>query len=261
MESGVTSTVRGSLLFGLVFVLRCCVSFALVQGEDPLQTPGDVSPTQRTPESIGQPAGEADLRDAVQRAEELARDLEAGLKTYREHLKTVLYRLGYGPYHPLFRTRLNGFEQDQIDLEDLDAFKMGLFAFTLKSAGVRLDPDPFADWAELQKRLESFEPTMHAARRVVTQAGIFAVDSEANTSQEVFQKLRKRWRRAVRQATETYGHAIAVRPVLFEDGEMVPAPASVRYIPGGGRYAVVCAFGVCTSGPTNSDVNRVPVNR
>jgi hypothetical protein len=36
---------------------------------------------------------------------------------------------------------------------------MGVFAFALKSAGQSLTPDPFADWAEVHKRLDSFEQT------------------------------------------------------------------------------------------------------
>ncbi len=192
-----------------------------------------------TPQPAIRAVSEADLDGAVRRVEQLARDLEAGPKTYSEHLHRALYKLGYGRYDPLFRTTLNGFEQDQIDLDDADEFKMGAFAFALKSAGQSLNPDPFNDWLDVQKLLESFEPTLEQARTVVARAGIMAVHSDGNTRPEVFQKLQKRWSVAVVQAMQAYEHALAIRAVLFHDGEMVPAPQTFRLILDGGRYAVV----------------------
>ena len=192
-----------------------------------------------TPQPATEAVSEADLDGAIQRVERLARDLEAGPKTYREHLHAALYKLGYGRHDPLFRTSLNGFEQDQIDLDDADEFKMGLFAFSLKSAGQALNPDPFDDWLDVQKLLESFEPTLEQARTVVARAGLVAVHSDRNIRLEAFHKLRKRWSAAMLQAMQAYEHALAIRAVLFHDGEMVPAPQTFRLILDGGRYAVV----------------------
>lgn len=192
-----------------------------------------------TPEPATRAVSEADLDGAIQRVERLARDLEAGPKTYSEHLHRALYKLGYGRNDPLFRTSLNGFEQDQIDLDDADEFKMGAFAFSLKSAGQALNPDPFNDWPDVQKLLESFERTLEEARTVVARAGILSVHSDRNIRLETFQKLRKRWSAAVVQAMQAYEHALAIRAVLFSDGQMVPAPQTFRLILDGGRYAVI----------------------
>jgi hypothetical protein len=214
--------IRRLSLYGLLFIFL-----------------SEVAPAQGTLEHAGRPVSEADLRDAIQRVEELARDLEAGPKTYREHLQTALHKLGYSRYHPLFRTNLNGFEQSQIDLEDADEFRMGAFAFSLKSGGQPLNPDPFDDWVEVQKGIERFEPAMDEARKAVARAGTIAVNSTGNIRLEVFQKLRKRWSAAVVKAMQAYEHALAVRAVVFSDGKMVPAPETFRFIYDGGRYAVV----------------------
>lgn len=251
-EMEIPVPIRRLFLCGVLFLFYDCVSFASVQEEHSSQAPGEVSPALQTPENTRRPVSEADFLDAIERVEELARDLEAGPKTYREHLQTALYKLGYGRYHPLFRTSLNGFEQDQIDLEDADEFKMGSFAFSLKSAGQPLHPDPFDDWVDVQRLIESFEPTMDDARKVVARAGIIAVNTTGNIRLEVFQKLRKRWSAAVAQAMQAYEHALAIRAVLFSDGEMVPAPETFRLIYDGGRYAVVCVFEACSSQPASN---------
>jgi hypothetical protein len=247
-------------LCGLLSLFHACVSFASVQDERPLQAPAEVALAPGTPELRRRPLSEADFRDAIQRVEELALDLEAGPKKYREHLQAALYKLGYGRYHPLFRTSLSGFEQDEIDLEDADEFKMGSFAFSLKSAGQPLSPDPFDDWVEVQKQIESFEPTMDDAREVVARAGMIAANSTENIRLEVFQKLRKRWGAAVLRAMEAYEHALAVRAVLFSNGEMVPATETFRLIYDGGRYAIICVFEACTSQSASNDdgVKKTP---
>ena len=203
------------------------------------------------PAPAAEPATEAEFRDAVQQTEQLARGLQIGLKRYRNNLLEALRQQGYGPYHPLFRTSLNGFQQNQIDLEDLDEFKMGQLAFTLQNAGTSLKPDPFTEWMEVQNWLARYETTMDDARSVVARTNIFVAHSRQNIPLEVFQKLRKRWRTAVQQATGAYEHATAVRAVQFEDGAMVPAPANVRFIPGGGQYAVICGFNSCASHPAS----------
>jgi len=224
-------------------------SFAFVREEGSPQTRPQI-----------QAVSEADFRSAIQSVQDLARGLETGCKTYREKLDLALQKLGYGPYHPLFRTSLNGFELDQIDLEAADEFKMGSFVFSLKSSGQPLAPDPFDTWAQVQKRLDSFESTLDSARKVVTHADVYAFNSSGNIPREVFQKLKERWRVAVTQATQAYEHALAVRAVLYEDGEMVPAPETFRFIYGGGKYAVICLFGQCTGQSLGSigEINRIP---
>jgi hypothetical protein len=227
-------------LCGLLFVFHCCRTFALVPGEGLPQEPKEVVPDLRK-------SSEADFRDAIQRVEDLAQVLEA--RTYREHLQEALHKLGYGPYHPLFRTSLNGFEQHQIDLEAADEFKMGSFAFLLKSEGQVLSPDPFDDWLKVQKRLEIFEPAMEGARNAVARTGILAANATGNMPVEVFRKLSKRWRAAEVRATSAYEHALAVRAVLYSDGELTLAPQTFRLVLDGGQYAVVCVSGACTSQP------------
>ena len=218
------------------------------------------SQAQRQWTEIDKPATEAELRAAVDDINQLAHALQSGLKRYREHLLAALSQQGYGPYHPLFRTSLNGFEQDQIDLEDLDQFKMGAFAYMLQDMGTRLDPDPFSDWMEVQKNLAVFEIRMSNARRVVARTNIYVAHSDQNIQPDLLRKLRKHWLATAEQARNAYEHAMAVRAVKFEDGEIVPAPANVRRIFGGGRYAVICAFNVCTSQPAihEGEHNRVP---
>lgn len=256
-----TFAIRESTLLVLVFLLQCGVSFALVWGEEPSQAAGEVVSTHRPSEQTRQPASEADFQAQVQHVEQLARSLEAGLKTYRQHLQTAMQQQGYGLHHPLFRTHINGFEQDQIDLEDADDYKRGLFAFSLKNAGQPLEPDPFGDWVEVQKWLDSFEATMDDANRVVARAHILVANSTENIPRDTFQKLRKRWQAAAGQATDAYEHAMAVRAVQYIDGETVPAPETFRYIYGGGRYVVICGFVVCSpQSATNADeLNKIPV--
>ena len=173
----------------------------------------------------------------------------------------ALWHQGYGPYHPLFRTSLNGFEQDQIDLEDLDSFKMGVFAYRLKGVGTLLDPDPFVDWKEVQNSLAEFEVKIDNARRVMARSNTFDAHSSQNIPPGVLLHLRRHWLIAVEQATDAYQHALAVRAVDFKEGEIVPAAATVRRIFGGGRYGVICAFDACTSQQTTHDgeISRVPL--
>jgi hypothetical protein len=254
---GIPVPVRRSSLFGLLLISCCCVTFAFVPDEGSPQAPSQIAPAHRTLEQAGLSVAEADFREAIHQVEELAKGLETGPKTYREHLHTALYKLGYGLHHPLFRTSLNGFEQDQIDLEDADEYKMGSFAFSVRSAGQVLSPDPFDDWVGVQQRIDSFEPTMDSARRAVARTGTIAFNSAGNIPLEVFHKLNNRWRAAVVQATEAYEHALAIRAVLYSDGEMVPAPQSFKFLYDSGRYAVVCVFGACTSKPAASESDEV----
>jgi hypothetical protein len=206
-----------------------------------------------------EPATEAEFRDAVQHAERLARGLQFELKRYRQHLHAAMLQQGYGLHHPLFRTSVNGFKQNQVDLDDLDEFKMGRFAFQLQTEGKTLEPDPFLTWTEVRNWLAQYQTTMDDARSVVARTGLFVAHGEQNIPREVFERLNKRWRKAVQQAALAYQHAAAVRAVEFEDGAMVPAEANVRLIPGGGRYAGFCAFKICTSGPPNAngEVRRI----
>jgi hypothetical protein len=60
--------------------------------------------------------------------------------------------------------------------------------------------------------------------------------------------------------TEAYEHGMAVRAVMYLDGETVAAPETFRLLSRGGRYAVIGGFEVCTTQPgTNSEkVTRIP---
>ena len=234
-----------------VFTLKSIVLILALQLEGSAQRPSAV---------VAQFVTEAELWSAVQNAEQLAHGLQAGLKKYGSDLTAGLQRQGYGPYHPLFRTKLNGFEQDQIDLDALDQFKMGRFAFTLQSSGVVLEPDPFADWAEVQVWLDNFTAIMDNARRVVVLANLVAANTGGGIPIEDYRRLKKRWRAAAKNATDAYEQAMAVRAVEVHDGFLIPAEATVRMIRGGGRYAVICLFHFCTSQPAGHDgeADRMP---
>ena len=248
-----------SPLCGPWFVFLFCAALVLVPAEGSTQQPDEVAPALKTPADSVRAPNEVDFLDAIQRVEELAQGLEA--RAYRDHLQEALLKLGYSRYHPLFRTSLNGFERRQINLEDADEYKMGSFAFSLKSAGQVLSPDPFDDWLKVQSRLDTFERTMEGARNVVAHANILAVNTTGNMSLEVFRKLSKRWRTAVGKATDAYEHALAVRAVLYSDGELRPAPETFRFIIDGGPYALVCGFGVCNSPPATNKPPETPAPR
>ncbi len=239
-------------------MVHCSVSSAVVREDSSAEAPGNITSARLGSDRTRKPANETDFRAEVLRVEQLARGLEGGLRTYHEHLQTAMLKQGYGPYHPLFRTHINGFVQDQIDLEDADEYRRGSFAFSLKASGKPLDPDPFGDWVTVQNWLDSFEATMDNARTVMAQADLFAANSTENIPREIFRQLRKRWRAASEQATEAYDHAMAIRAVLSIDGDTVPVPQSYRFISGGGRYATICAFGVCSSSTTADESKDVP---
>jgi hypothetical protein len=253
MKSRRFSSLRLSSLIALLVCSR--PGFAFVPEEGLPQ-----ASNEKLMATHAEPVTELDFRSAILRVQDLAWGLETGCKAYRQNLDLALHKLGYGPYHPLFRTSLNGFDLDQIDLEAADEFKMGSFAFSLKSSGQTLTPDPFEQWVQVQRRLDTFEKTLDGARRVVTRAGIYAFNSKDNIPREVFVKLRKQWLAAVAHATEAYEHALAVRAVLDDDGEMVPAPESFRFIYDGGKYGVICLFGQCSDQSIGSinDASRVP---
>jgi hypothetical protein len=126
--------------------------------------------------------------------------------------------------------------------------------------GTLLDPNPFADWKEVLKNLAEFDAKIDNARRVITRSNIFDAHSGQNIPPKVLRQLRKHWLVTVEQATNAYEHAMAVRAVDFEDGEIVPAAPKVRRIFGGGRYGVICAYNVCTSQSTihDGEISRVP---
>jgi hypothetical protein len=260
-EKDMTLITSRSTLFALLFILHCSVSFAFVQEDSPSDAPGDVTSAQSASDQTTKPASEAGFREEVQRVEQLACGLQGGLKAYHEHLQAAMQKQGYGPYHPLFRTHINGFEMDQIDLEDADEYKRGSFALSLRSSGQMLDPDPFGDWMAVQNWLDSFEATMNKARIMMARADIVVAHSTENIPPEVFRQLQKRWRAVADQAAEAYDHAMAARAVLYADGETVPAPQSCRFLRGGGRYAVICAFGVCRPQPAGGtdETGNAPV--
>jgi hypothetical protein len=241
------ASVRRSSLCCLLLVFLCCGTFIPLSAEGFPQAPSAVDANFKTPTGSERHLTESDLREAIQRVEELAKALEA--RTYRQHLREALSNLGYGLHHPLFRTSLNGFEQRQIDLEDADEFKMGSFAFSLRSGGQPLRPDPFDDWLEVQLQLEAFEPTLDRARRIVAGTSILAANTTANIPFDVFRKLSKRWRSAVVKATDAYENALAIRAVQYVDGQFAPAPQTLKFILYGGQYAIVCPMGECASLP------------
>ncbi len=227
------------------FAIVLCGTLVRFPAESSPQLPGDLSRRLRTLADEQKPVSEAELRNAIQRVEQLAESLQT--RTYREELRDALRKLGYGEHDPLFRTSLNGFEEREIDLDDADEFKRGAFAFGLRSAGHVLSPDPFDGWIEVQKQIDAFEPTMAGARRIVARGSVLAADTAGSIPLDVFRKLSKRWRAAVSRATEAYEHALAIRAVEYNDGELIPAQQSFRYIFDGGRYAVICAMDACSS--------------
>jgi hypothetical protein len=187
-----------------------------------------------------QPATETEFREAVQQAEEIARGLRSELRRYRGALRRAMRRQGYGPYRSLFRSSINGFAEDHGDLDSSDELKMGRFAFTLKTEGTELDPDPFPAWLKVQNWITRYETTMDAWRDVIVRGHLVTAHAEQNIPLLTYKQLNKRWRNAEQRALEGYERAVAVRPVYFEDGVMVPAEVNPRSIPG---------FGAHVSGP------------
>jgi hypothetical protein len=236
-----------SFILRRCLALVLCAAFAAVPGGSFPQLPSDAAPRLRTLAGDESPVGEAEVRKAIQRVEELAVSLQA--RAYREELREALRKLGYGEHDPVFRTSLNGFAQRQIDLDDADEFKRGAFAFSLRSAGQRLTPDPFDGWIKIQKQIDAFEPTMSGARATIARGGILAAEGPGNIPIDTFRKLSRRWRDAVSKATEAYEHALAIRAVEYSGGELTPAPQNFRFILNGGRYAAICASEVCSSPP------------
>lgn len=85
-----TFTVRESSLLGLVFILHCGVSFALVRGEALSQAPGEPVSPHRASEQTGLPASEADFQAQVQHVEQLARGLKAGQNGRRSRSGSIV---------------------------------------------------------------------------------------------------------------------------------------------------------------------------
>jgi hypothetical protein len=206
---------------------------------------GLLIPIGLAPGYAAQGVTEAAFREAVEHTEQLGNDLRSTLKIYERDLRAALFHLGYGPHHPIFRTSLNGFYQSDIDLDDLGEFKMGRFAFELRSRGTQLTPDPFVAWAEVQKQLDRFQATMESARRVVTRAHVLDAASDGNIPAEAFRKLTSRWRAVVNRASDAHEHAAAVHPVEFQGGVMVPAEQSIRMYSGGTAFAALCRKSTC----------------
>jgi hypothetical protein len=191
------------------------------------------------------PVSEEALRESVAHVEQMSKDLQAGLKTYHQQLLVSMFKLGYGQYHPVFSTRVNGFETRPFNLEDFAEFKMGRLAFDLRSQGTQLVPDPFLVWADVQRLIDDFNDTIDNARRVVVRTSIVDSNSSQNIPDEDFRKLMSRWRAAVKRANDQYEHALAVRAVLYEKGELVPAPPTIKWSSGGTNAATICGFGIC----------------
>jgi hypothetical protein len=108
-------------------------------------------------------------------------------------------------------------------LDGLDDVQMGRAAFARQRQGKRLKPDPFADWAEIQKCLDRFEDSIDGARRVVARSEILDASSSERIPPDVFRKLRNRWRSALHAASSSYQKALAVRAVQFDNGVLIAA--------------------------------------
>src|SRR5258706_5026395 len=210
---------RGLLSFGMPAPLSAAAGAAQDSPASPPHSPGDtpelqpIRPAQVT---------EAEVRDAIKDVEELGSHLQYELKSYRERLKQARERYGRGFNDPAYKQRLAGFDQDiqTGDLDETEQMKAALFAAMMNTAGVRLDPDPFRYWVEIEKDLAGFDGRIDKARDLMAQANTFNVKSVENIPSKVLRKLNSQWLAALKQAEKQRQKAETARPARLRQNHI-----------------------------------------
>src|SRR5712691_10049616 len=214
-----TRVGRRLLSFGMLVPLLAVAGAAQNSPASPLPSPGDTPQLQ--PNRHAQ-VTEAEVRSALQDVEELASHLQYELKSYRERLKQARERYGRGFNDPAYKQKLAGFDQDiqTGDLDETEQMKAALFAAMMNTAGVRLDPDPFRYWAEIEKDLARYDGRIDNARDLMAQANTFNVKSEENIPSKVLRKLKSQWLAALKQAEKQRQKAEAARPARLRPNQI-----------------------------------------
>ena len=160
---------------------------------------------------------EAEVRGALQDVEELGSQLQFELKFFHEKLKQARERYGRGFNDPAYKQRLAGFDPDiqTGDVDQTEKLKAALFSAMMNTAGVRLDPDPFGYWAEIEKDLDRYDGGIDKARDLMARANIFDVKSEENIPWTVLRKFKSEWLAALKQAEKLHHRVETARPALL----------------------------------------------
>jgi hypothetical protein len=98
--------------------------------------------------------------------------------------------------------------------------KAALFAAMMNTAGVRLDPDPFRYWAEIEKDLARYDGPIDKARDLLARANMFDVKSQENIPTKVLRKLKGQWLAALKQAEKQRQKAEAARPARLRPNQI-----------------------------------------
>ena len=218
-------------ILGLVLMAPSFAGVAIVQEHHSSLEPGE-APVAQTAQgknsNTSQPVTEADVLNAIKDVDDLARGLQKGLDAYREHLKKAMEIYGRGLYDPAYSRRLAGFGEDiqTGDLGQTEKVKMAVFASMMRTAGVRLDPDPFRDWADVQDRLDSYQATIDKARDLMAQTNFYVSKSRDNIPPKVLRKLRSQWWAAAERAEKERDRVQTAGPTLLKPGETFAALAT-----------------------------------
>ena len=90
----------------------------------------------------------------------------------------------------------------------------------MNTAGVRLDPDPFRHWVEIEKDLARFDSLIDKARDLLAQADSFDVKRDDNISSNILKKLKSQWLSALEQAEKQRQRAEAIRPARLSPDQI-----------------------------------------
>jgi len=211
-----THVGRRLLIFGLLVLLFGGTSSA--QDSQPASS-ADTPEFQPKPRAQ---VSEAEVRDALNDVEDLAAHLQYELTSYQERLKQARQLYGRGFHDPNYKQKLEGFDQDiqSRDPDQTEKMKLALFAAMMNTAGVRLDPDPFGYWAEIEKDLARYDGRIDKARDLMTRANMFDVKSEENIPSKVLRKLKSRWLTVLKQVENQCERAEAERPARLRPNQI-----------------------------------------
>jgi hypothetical protein len=90
----------------------------------------------------------------------------------------------------------------------------------MNTAGVRLDPDPFRYWVEIEKDLARYDGPIDKARDLLARANTFDVKSQENIPTKILRKLKGQWLAALKQAEKQRQKAEAARPARLRPNQI-----------------------------------------
>jgi hypothetical protein len=226
-----THVGRRLLIFGMLVPLFAAAGAAQAPPAAPPPSPVDTPGFPPNPHAL---VTEAEVHGALQDVEELASQVQFELKFFHEKLKQARERYGRGFDDPAYKQRLAGFDPDiqTRDVDQTEKMKTALFAAMMNTAGVRLDPDPFGYWAEIEKDVDRYDGRIDKARDLMARANMFDVKSEKNIPWKVLRKLKSRWLAALKQAEKQHHRVETARPALLRPNQIF----EVRSIEGPDLY-------------------------